>query len=107
MFRERSVCNRQKLALPFLCVGSGDQTQVARLGGKLLYPLSHLADPKSTTFDYCHWFLKYPVIHLPFIYLYVWVGGGGRCLACAIMKYVEVKKTTVQVGSLFVPRESW
>lgn len=54
MFGERSVGNWPKLVLSFYCVGSGDETQGARLDGKFLYPPGHLADPKFTMLYYGH-----------------------------------------------------
>lgn len=39
--------NSQELVLSFHCMGSGDRTQVIRLGSKRLYPLSQFTGPRQ------------------------------------------------------------
>jgi hypothetical protein len=44
----KSEYNLLELVLSFHCVGPGAQTKFSRIGGKCLYPLSHLAIPAQT-----------------------------------------------------------
>lgn len=46
VYVRRSEDNLEELVLSFHYMGSGDQTQVIRLGGKPLYPLSRFAGPR-------------------------------------------------------------
>lgn len=58
---------KRLLIFSFLCVGPGDEPQTLRLGSRYLYLLSHLTDPRMTTYGWRFQFMsKKPLLNPKF-----------------------------------------